>query len=146
QLALLIERNVGYGLPAIADRAEHEAAGNVFDLAGWHRARRAVGPGFDAVDAKPDALDCGLAADRDRRAQKAQGDRAVPAGAWPRSMFAQELDVAARRAVGERAVEPRRADRVEVDRVRIDLQLGTLKLGQLDELGRRERRLRRPSA
>ena len=95
QPAALVERDAGQRRAAVADRAQHEAAGDDLLLAG--------GDGAQAPFVDLDSLtiaDAGdravlaLAEDLDRRAQEAQLDAALVAVRLALRVLAQELDVA----------------------------------------------------
>src|SRR3954452_11972033 len=145
--AALLERDPGQGDRAVADRAQHEPAGDRLDVvAGGAGAQGAVVAAHDLVALDADRLDGAVADDLDRRAQEAQHDaarRVRPRRA--RGELAQELDVLAR-GEGALAVEPLAGDRVELDLGRIDAEVDAVEAAELAELRARERRLRRAAA
>src|SRR6185503_16473884 len=80
--AALLERDAGERDGAVADGTQDEAARNRLDVvAGRAGAQRAVVGAGDLVAADVDGLDPAVAADLDRRAQEAQLDAALRAGA-----------------------------------------------------------------
>src|SRR3954454_18460672 len=101
QAAALVERDPGQRQAAVADRAQHEPAGDDLLLVRGHGAQAAARVGLDAVAHHPHAghrAVLTLAEDLHRRAQEAQLDLALVPVRLASRVLAQQLDVAPRGA------------------------------------------------
>src|SRR3954471_22135100 len=135
--AALVERDPGQRQAAIADRAQHEPAGDDLLLVGGDGAQAAARVGLDAVAHHAHAghrAVLALAEDLHRRAQEAQLDLALVPVRLASRVLAQQLDVAPRGAVGLVRGEPGRARRVELHVLRVDYDVRARELAQLAQL------------
>ena len=143
QPALVVERDAAERHAAVADRAEHEPAGDDLLLARGDGAA-VLDPVLDDADAGHRAV-LAVAEDLDRRAQEAQLDAPVVAVRLALRVVAQDLDVA---LVGRLALalQPVGALGVELHLGRVDDDVGARELAELAQLRVRERGLRGAAA
>ena len=108
--------------------------------------QRAVAGLHELVALDDDALDLAVAHDLDGRGEEAHDDALALALRRALRVLGEDLDVAPGGHVGLVALDPRPAGGVEVDVARVDDDVGVRELAELEDLGVRERGLRRPAA
>src|SRR5687768_14524150 len=137
QATARIERNSRERTPAVADRADHEPAGDHLLLPRWHGAAvlQSVAGHADTGHGTMFAI----AEELDRRTQEPQRDAPAGGAGRPLGMAPQDLDVAARRGL-QVVVD------LDIDLHAVDQHVDTRQGPQLAQLRAREGGLRRPAA